>query len=60
MIAITRNRLKQPLSGKFKNQIETNENKNARRPKEAHIARNLKEIMILDGAGEDLKELEQD
>ena len=34
-------------------------NKNARRPKEAHIARNLKEIKILDGTGEDLKELDQ-
>ena len=34
-------------------------NKNARHPKEAHIARNLKEIKILDRAGEDLKELDQ-
>ena len=30
-------------------------NKNAGRPKEAHIARNLKEIKIFDRAGEDLK-----
>ena len=35
-------------------------NKNARHPKEAHIAQNLKEIKILlDRAGEDLKELDQ-
>ena len=34
-------------------------NKNARRPKEAHIARNLKEIKIVDRAGEDLKDLDQ-
>ena len=33
--------------------------KNARRPKEAHIARNLNDIKILDRAGEDLKELDQ-
>ena len=34
-------------------------NKNARRPKEAHIAQNLKEIDILIRAWEDLKELDQ-
>ena len=34
-------------------------NKNARRPKEAHNARILKEIKIVDRAGEDLKELDQ-
>ena len=34
-------------------------NKNARRPKEAHIAQNLKEIEIVDRAGEDLKDLDQ-
>ena len=34
-------------------------NKNARRPKEAHIAQNLKGFKILDRAGEDLKELAQ-
>ena len=34
-------------------------NKNARRPKEVHIARALKEIKILDRAVEDLKELDQ-
>ena len=36
-----------------------NANKNARRPEEAHIAKNLKGIKILDRAGEDLKELAQ-
>ena len=36
---------------------EDNPRYNARRPKEAHIAQNLKEIKILDRAGEDLKEL---
>ena len=34
-------------------------NKNARRPNEAHFAQNLKEIKILDRAGEDLKYLDQ-
>ena len=34
-------------------------NKNARRPKEAHNAQNLKEIEIVDSAGENLKELDQ-
>ena len=34
-------------------------NKNARHPKEAHIAQNFKGIKILDRAGEDLKELAQ-
>ena len=35
------------------------QNKNARRPKEAHNARIMKEIKIVDRAGEDLKELDQ-
>ena len=34
-------------------------NKNARLPKEAHIARNLKEIKMVDRAGEDLTDLDQ-
>ena len=34
-------------------------NKNARRPKEVHIAQNLKEIKILDRAEKDMKELDQ-
>ena len=34
-------------------------NKNARRPKEAHIVQNLKGIKRLNRAGEDLKELAQ-
>ena len=34
-------------------------NKNARRPKEAHNAQNLKEIEILDRTGKDLKLFEQ-
>ena len=34
-------------------------NKNAKRPKEAHNAQNLKEIRIVDRAGEDLEELDQ-
>ena len=33
-------------------------NKNARRPKEAHIAQNLKGIRMLDRAGKELKELD--
>ena len=39
--------------GRFK------KNKNARRPKEAHNAQILKEIEIVDRAGEVLKELDQ-
>ena len=38
---------------------QSSTNKNARRPKEAHISQNLKEIKILDRAEEDLKELDQ-
>ena len=34
-------------------------NKNVRRPKEAHIAQNLKESKTLDRAREDLKEFDQ-
>ena len=41
------------------NKVFTLRNKNVRRPKEAHIAQNSKEIKILDRAGEDLKELDQ-
>ena len=39
--------------------LRFNKYKNARRPKEAHIAQNLKGIKILDRAGEDLKEFAQ-
>ena len=38
---------------------EDNPRYNARHPKEAHIAQNLKEIKILDKAREDLKKLDQ-
>ena len=34
-------------------------NKNTRRPKEEHNAQHLKEIRIIDRAGEDLEELDQ-
>ena len=37
---------------------EDNPRYNARHPKEAHIAQNLKEIKILDRAGMDFKELD--
>ena len=37
----------------IKNDPHSISNKNARRPKEAHIARNLKEIKMIDRAGED-------
>ena len=39
--------------------MASHSNKNARRPKEAQTAKNLKEIKILDRAGEDLKELDK-
>ena len=39
---------------------QAEQNKKARRLKEAHIAQNFKKLKILDRAGEDLKELDQD